>query len=287
MEIGIYYKPQAKEHARFGGDSFFRIADHGFSAIDYDLSRTEDDFYTLDLSEAKKMFIAEKNAAELAGLRISQIHGPWRWPPRDTTEEDRADRLKHMKRSIELASAVECKYWVVHPIMPYGINELGTVDAPKTHALNLSFMTELLEHAKPLGVTICLENMPMKDFSMATPERILEFVREIDDDGFKICLDTGHVAVFHDRGLRVGDEVRRLGGEIKVLHVHDNMGNADSHMLPTEGIIDWTDFVKSLYEIGFDGVFSLETAPSEALDNEAFDAECRKLYGMIKKMTSL
>ncbi len=56
---------------------------------------------------------------------------------------------------------------------------------------------------------ICFENMLMREISLATPADILKFVKAINDDNFKICLDIGHVAVFND--LVPGDEVRRLG----------------------------------------------------------------------------
>lgn len=137
-------------------------------------------------------------------------------------------------------------------------------------------MTELLAFAKGHGITVCLENMPMRSFSLSKPLQILKFVEAVDDENFQICLDTGHAALFSD--LSVGDAVRALGNHLKVLHVHDNFGDQDSHLWPLSGVIDWTDFVRALTEIGFCGVFSLETAPSESLHDADFEAECVKLY---------
>lgn len=136
--------------------------------------------------------------------------------------------MEKMKRSILFTSILGCKHWVIHPIMPYGIQEKDTKDAEKTWELNIEFMSRLLEYAKEQDIVICLENMPMPQFSIATPAKILEFVKTMNDDHFKICLDTGHVAVFSE--LSIADEVLRLGDNIKAIHIHDNMGDGDTHL---------------------------------------------------------
>ncbi|MBR7063270.1 MAG: sugar phosphate isomerase/epimerase, partial [Clostridia bacterium] len=46
---------------------------------------------------------------------------------------------------------------------------------------------------------------------------------------------------------------------LRVLHVHDNNGVGDFHWLPETGVIDWDNFSRALRDIGFTGVFSLET----------------------------
>ena len=82
--------------------------------------------------------------------------------------------------------------------------------------------TELLKSALILSTTNPLYlNTRRSPRSIATPEKILEFVKEINDDHFKICLDTGHVSVFSE--LSIGNEIRKLGDYIRVLHIHDNM----------------------------------------------------------------
>lgn len=282
MKIGILYQPYGNGYARFGNERFAKIAQHGFAAIDYNMSDTDIEIYKLNDLDLKKKMLEEKTAANLANIEISQVHGPWRWPPQDSTAELRRERMEKMKKSIFATHLLGCKYWVVHPIMPYGIEEDGTENAQKTWELNIEFMSELLEYAKTQDVVICLENMPMRRFSMATPTKVLEFIKVINDPYFKICLDTGHIAVFPE--LSVSDSVRKLGTEIKVMHVHDNGGDRDAHMFPTKGIIDWTAFLNSLKAVGFDGVFSLETLPSAGLDDKAFEAECIKLFGIAKEL---
>ena len=136
-------------------------------------------------------------------------------------------------------------------------------------------MNELLKTARQYNVTICLENQPFLNFSLSRPTDILRFVKTINDDNFKICFDTGHVSVFKD--LSVGEELRKLGDEIRVLHVHDNAFDIDLHLMPFFGIIDWHDFAAALNEIRFGGSFSLETLPSRKLPTAIFEDMCKSL----------
>lgn len=276
MKIGIQLNDYGKGYARFGLERFQAAARQGFEAVDYEMAPTDIALYSLDDAQLQEKMRADREAAARAQVVISQVHGPWRWPPQDLTDEDRRERMEKMKKSILATRYLGCRHWVVHPIMPYGTDDLTTGHAEDTWRLNVEFMSELLAYAKAQDVIICLENMPMRAFSMATPAQILAFVRAMNDDHFKICLDTGHVAVFP--GLSLGDAVRELGNEIRVMHVHDNPGTHDAHMWPGKGVIDWQDFANALKETGYDGVFSLETVPSAELDDAAFEAECVELH---------
>lgn len=260
MKIGITessYRVYPKEIR------YQKMKEHGFTCADYGMSNTEVAPYTLDDAEFDAYLTEERRLAEDAGIVISQVHGPWRWPPQDATEEDRAERMEKMKRSIRGTAVLGCKNWIVHPIMPYGINELGTDDAQKTWDLNVVFMRELLACAKEHDIIICFENMPMPNFSLGSVEAIMRFVNEMNDDHFRVCLDTGHVNVFP--GQTLYDAVHMIGDKLQALHVHDNSGKSDEHRLPWLGTADWEGFGRALREIGFDGVFSYETGPAIAL----------------------
>lgn len=276
MKLGITLNMYPNAYPRFGDKKFQKLAEHGFSAVDYGMVDTElSDIFSMSPTELKKNMLAEKELAKQAGIEISQVHAPWRFPPQDTTAEQRRERMDKMKISIIATQLLGCKNWVVHPIMPFGIEDLKSDNAQNTWDMNIEFMSELLDFAKKHDVTICLENMPMPYFSIATPNQILTFVNTMNDENFKICLDTGHVAIFPD--LKLDECIRTLNNQLRVLHVHDNMGDADSHLYPTYGIINWQNAITALREINFDGSFSLETLPSDALPDEEFNAECIKL----------
>lgn len=275
MKIGFATEMVYTTEKRWGNRKYKMLAELGFECLDYQMVNTESLLYTMSEAELAEYAAKEKALANEAGIEIFQAHGPWRWPPNDYTAEGRAERMEKMKRSILVASLLGCKNWIVHPIMPFGTEDIGTGNEQATWDMNAEFMSELLRTAKELGVTICYENMPMPKFSLATPERILDFVRLMNDDSFKICLDTGHVAVFKE--LSLGDEVRRLGGQIAALHVHDNNGSRDQHCFPYFGRIDWADFVKALRETDYVGAFSIESVVPVKIPSPIYEEICRTL----------
>lgn len=266
MKKGIEFNKAG--FGRFGEEAYLRVKECGFDAVDFAMADTESCYYTLPLEEAFALMDREKALAGAAGVEISQVHGPWRWPPMDTTPEDRAERLEKMIRSIRLTARLGSKHWVVHPIMPCTVEDLDNGMAEETWKLNIDFMQKLLAVAREEDVIICLENMPMLRFSLARPEGIMRVVNAMDDDHFAVCLDTGHVAVFPDEDI--ADAVKTFGDKLKIMHVHDNSGRGDEHKHPYYGILDWKKYAAALKEIGFDGVFSLETLPSAKLPDSLF-----------------
>ena len=176
--------------------------------------------------------------------------------------------MEKMKRSIEMTALLGCKNWVIHPLEPFGINDLEIEKQEETFEINYKFFSALLPVAKDFGVTICLENMPWEKFSIARPSDILKFIKLIDDNNFKACLDTGHVAAVNESAR---DAVCLLKDNLKALHMHDSKYGADLHLLPYFGTVDWNGFGASLKEIKFDGVISFETAPSVKLPDSIFE----------------
>lgn len=229
---------------------------HGFDYTDYQpFTDTENNpLFECSDEEFEAMVKAEREAFEKEGIAFSQTHGPWRYPPRDAIEEDREERFEKMSRALHGTSLLGCKYMVIHPLMPFGTADDG--DKEEYFRINREFFRRLIKVAEKEDVVICFENMPMPKLPLATVSQILEFVKEMDSSYFKVCLDTGHAAVCKESA---GDAVRMLGNEyLKVMHVHDNNGRADMHLIPYSGVTDWADFGNALKEIGYEGVLSLE-----------------------------
>ncbi len=283
MKIGI----TSGSLRKYDENNYKKMAEVGFLYADFDLADTETEWYMADEAQLAAMVANEKQKMTDAGITLNQIHGPWRWPPQDNTEEDRAERMEKMKKSIHIANLFGCRNWVIHPIMPNGTNDLDLGDdiIQNTWELNITFMRELLAYAKEQDVIICFENMPMPRFSIGSVADIMRVVREMNDDHFKVCLDTGHVNVFP--GQTLYDAVKLIGSNLRVMHVHDNDGHGDQHKLPYFGTADWEGFGRALKEIGYTGVFSFETSPSWDMPDEVFDDTCRLMVKMAENLRSL
>lgn len=264
MKIGI-----SAEH-RFEKDHYGKIKSFGFDYYDLNMSNTDQALYS-DCEEDFCGYLKRERAqADKAGVRIWQVHGPWRYPPRDETKDDRAERLEKMKRSIRGAAILGASYWVIHPIMPFGVTDLVTNQASETRALNLEFMQKLLPTAKDEGITVCPENMPFPDFSLSSPAAIADLVEEINDPAFAMCLDTGHANICKDWHTPA-QAITEFGHLIKTLHVHDNHGRRDEHLAPFYGTIDWRAFSQAIRDSGFEGVISLECSPSGKLPKDILE----------------
>lgn len=260
METGISTSfPLAAAAAR---DTLSHLRSLGYECADLQsFVDTGTEWFSLSSHELRRRWEEVGRIARDCGIRFSQTHGPWRYPPQDFTEEDREERFEKMSVALEGTAAVGAPCMAIHNIMPDGADSLPNPE--RFMDMNRAFFSRLIEKAKAAGVVLALENMPMRKLILSTPEQVLDFVREFDSLWFRICLDTGHAAVF---GLTPAYAVRRIGREyLACLHVHDNDGASDLHWTPYSGVIDWEDFSCSLHEIGFDGTLSLETNVSGKL----------------------
>ena len=248
------------------------MKEYGIDCVDFKLEaelegRTEEEF--------EEHVLNIKAMMDEAGVTPTQAHGPFVWPIHDETEELRAKRMILMKRSIKCASLMGIKNWVIHPIVPFGT---GNFWPEEVWRINIEFFKELLPVAKQYGVIICLENMPWKNFPIATPEQSFQLINIMNDDNFKFCLDTGHAAVC---GISPADAVRFAGKDLKALHVHDNDGKGDHHFVPGLGVIDWKAFIEALKEIEYDGVFSFENGFGNFIPNVNNDIKLKAFKAII------
>ena len=279
MRIGIESGAYLKKYGLKEG--LERMKRHGYDCLDYQfLADTETELYRCGEPEFERRLNEIKEAAQQAGVEIVQTHGPWRWPPRDRTPEERAERFEKMEKSIRATRLLGVKYVIIHPIMPYG--DGAQEDNAEFWAINFDFYGRLTKVAEREDVIICLENMPMPELPMARPAEILDFVRKIDRPNLRVCLDTGHCAVC---GVSPADATRELGKEyLCTIHAHDNQGDRDYHLLPGEGIIDWPAFADALREIGYEGAFCLETAVKGEMPAEECERRERALADFVRQL---
>ncbi|MBQ6823875.1 MAG: sugar phosphate isomerase/epimerase [Clostridia bacterium] len=273
------------EYINFYGreEGLRRIAAHGYYGVDCQLFVDTTRPY-FDWSEEEFLgFVTDyKKAVRAAGLTVYQCHGPWRYPPQDVTPEDRAERMEKIRRALQGTAALDCKRLIFHPLMPFSTQDEG--HERETWDINLPFLREMADYAAPLGITVCLENMPMRDFSIASTEQILKLVKAVGRPNFKVCLDTGHCAVMREDPA---ESVRLLGDCLEALHIHDNDGKRDLHLMPYSKTVDFDAFAKALSEIGFRGVLSLECHIGDKLPKVLREQEERLLSEKIRYMATL
>lgn len=137
-----------------------RLRRAGFDCVDLGaFLRTENDWFTCSAAEFERRCAEVRRMARELGLEFPQTHGPWRWPPRDLTQEDREERFEKMARSLEGTAAVGAPCMAIHNIMPFGTGRPEETEDPTSERfmeMNRVFYARLLERAKACGVAIAL-----------------------------------------------------------------------------------------------------------------------------------
>ena len=203
-------------------------------------------------------FAAMKRQADKVGIAFGQIHTPFPAFVPGHPEQD-GKMIEVTKLSLEIAEVLGAPYAVVHPITE-------TRGSDDYFDVNMKFYGSLAETAKKTGVGICLENMfrgyrtgKLVESACSSPKdaiRLIDALNEKYGSVFSFCLDVGHA---HINGYDPADYVRSLGGRLTALHIQDNDGLNDHHVIPFLHNIDWDPFCKALKETGYTGSFNLET----------------------------
>ncbi len=116
----------------------------------------------------------------------------------------------------------------------------------------LDNLNTVAEYAAPREVSFALENTP-RGYTRE-PTRLVELMTDVGAPNVGVVIDTGHRNI-------VGDPVealRTIGEHLITLHLHDNHGEQDEHLLPGRGTVDWKGVVGALNEIEYSGVFMYE-----------------------------
>ena len=226
------------------------IYDAGFKYVDFSLySLSLNDEYMKENWEEKILDL--KEYADNLGVKFVQAHSPGGNPC--STNEDEVDSLiKTTKRSIEICGVLGIPNTVVHA----GTNE--SFSKEKWLESNKNFYAQILPVAKENNVNVLCENTTTKNigkaFGLTNADRMLEFIQYVDHQNFHACWDVGHGNCERNQI----SNINKLGKEIFAIHLDDNFGNQDSHLLPYCGNADFRSIVKALDNIGFEGYYSFE-----------------------------
>jgi sugar phosphate isomerase/epimerase len=112
-------------------------------------------------------------------------------------------------------------------------------------------LDELEPVARALGVRIAVENLNDTGH-WAIIAHILE---SYAPDYVGLCYDSGHGNKGED-GL---SHLERLGDRLIAVHLHDNNGLADQHLIPFTGTLDWSRLASILSRTAYEGPVNIES----------------------------
>ena len=225
-------------------DAVLELEKHGYL---YSELSDEHSMLLLDRGDAFEVGKAFKAFADVHNVTFTQGH--LKLSARLCEAEDR----QILKRQLDLFRAVGVRYAVLHLD---GLRKYGELPVEEVKQRNLEALRDLIDHIRETDIVICLENINQKGVS-ATAEDLLWFVNQLGDEHVAICLDTGHLNLAEDK-----DQVRFIqvaGEHLKALHLHDNDGTGDQHLMPSAlGQVKFPELMAELKRIGYDELYNLE-----------------------------
>lgn len=252
---------------RYGIDRGLEICkESGFDAIDFGFGSytLKEGIYTASDDEFQSHFAAIKKKADDLELIISQTHGRTGtyWPG---DEQHNADVDRYCELDLRASSILGAPSCVIHFI---NNTRWGKQTPEFLHQTSGDMFDKMIPFAEKYKVNIALETFGaakiqgarIRDF-FADPR---EFKYQFDRLNTKyktMCVDSGHTHEAESFWVPPPEEmIRILGKDVTILHLHDNNGHYDDHLLPGQGNINWPAVFESLEDIGYSGVYNFELA---------------------------
>jgi sugar phosphate isomerase/epimerase len=163
----------------------------------------------------------------------------------------RQHALDEATRALQIARQLPFSTLVVHAGVPRTVQ---TASGESSRDGARRSIDALATAAEPLGVRIAVEVIPNE---LSRTGSLVYFVEEVlAGRSVGICLDFGHAQLEGD----LVDGIETVSEHLIAVHVHDNRGRADDHLLPFEGGIDWPAAITAMQKVGYDGAVTFEVA---------------------------
>ncbi len=179
-----------------------------------------------------------------AGLFIENIHAPFK----DANEIWNNNQLGEMIIESHIQLVNDCYNEEISTIV---LHLTGGDTPPEPSLIGLERLKRLIFHAYERDITIALENL-------RTIKHIEYVLENINTPNLGICFDSGHQNCF----TKESDILNYEAFNIKALHLHDNNGLKDQHLLPGDGLIKWEELIPKIYK-KYNGPIALEIVKKE------------------------
>ena len=165
--------------------------------------------------------------------------------------EDRDALILATKRTIEACAMLGVPHTVIHAA---GCGP----DEGEFRRRNIAFYRLFADDAEKYGVDILTENSAEAwnpEYFLRTGRETRAFVEEAGIPRLHINWDTGHGNV---QGCDQYTDILDMGSELRALHIQDNDGRADAHLMPLSGTTNFDDVIRGLIDSGYQGDFTFE-----------------------------
>jgi sugar phosphate isomerase/epimerase len=230
----------------------------GYKVLDlnfYDCASFQFDF----IKENWKSWIWDlKKLSNDLGIEFSQAHSSF-YNFCDTDVAEREFWEETVRRSILCAEIMDIPWVVIHAGTAFDAENYRMESLKR----NLEYFKGFLDFSASHNVGIAIENLwdlnirPRRRYT-ANAEELMELVgmcREFAGPWVGTCWDFEHADIM---GQSQRDGLLRLGDTLKAVHVSEQTGMDNDHILPFFGNIDWKEIMGLLRQINYQGDFTYE-----------------------------
>ncbi len=236
------YTPSQAEALRY-------IREAGFSCADYNFGADHGSRSGVYGADCKAYFEEIRRTADSLGIRLVQAHSPMGAP----IAPDNAAFIEDTIRCVEACGAWGIPNLVVHS------GYLPGLSVEETFAENKLFFAPILARAEKYGVNILVENFNKRCvdglYWIDNATDLLGLIDYVDHPLFHAVWDAGHANM---QDMPQDEELQILGNHVRALHIQDNCGDDDSHLLPFFGTMNLDAVMNGLQKIGYTGYFTFE-----------------------------
>lgn len=130
---------------------------------------------------------------------------------------------------------------------------LADEERPAALAACRRSLAEMIELTADFPVQLAIENMLPGQLGDRGQE-LVQMAEGFPPGRVAFCLDTGHARLCAE-GLEIG---RAMAPRLAALHLQDNVGQGDAHLLPFTGTLDWAVVAEILNQADYQGPYLLE-----------------------------
>ncbi len=192
-----------------------------------------------------------KAAAEASGARFVQAHAPMG----DPIKEGNSAFSEATAHCVKMAAALGIPNIVIHTGYERGLSREETFER------NAQFFRPLLALADRLNITLLAENFNKMCIDglywIDNASDLLAFIESVNHPRLQAVFDAGHDNM---QKTTRKEAVCLLGEHLHALHVQDNPGGDDCHMMPFYGTLDVDSLMEGLLEVGYKGYFTFEAS---------------------------
>jgi sugar phosphate isomerase/epimerase len=164
----------------------------------------------------------------------------------------RATGVNEVKKNIEVLAFLNGKIAVVHP----GGHLFNSNDhderKKRVERARLS-LNEITKYAEEKGVKVAVENL-LPHLVCGYSHEVLDLVNGFNTATVGICFDSSHANLAENPA----EVLRKLSPRLITLHMSDNFGKFDDHLIPGKGKINFPELARILKEVSYQGVFTME-----------------------------